>query len=145
MNPSKYVDINNVRSEEMRQKWQSIIDRGIDPFDIQYVEEYAGPVILQSDHWYVFQNNYPYKGALHQPVLVSKKFYRDDDEMSDEEWVDLRKIKKQMKELLGIKGGGFIMRFGDTSLSGGSVIHLHAQLIIPKENEAVAAWFGAKK
>ncbi|HWC57423.1 MAG TPA: hypothetical protein VG621_00510 [Candidatus Paceibacterota bacterium] len=141
----KYVDINNVRSEEMRQKWQKIIDEGVDPFDVKHVEKMVGRIMAESKYWYAFHNNYPYPGTQYQPVIVSKNFYTDDDEMTDEEWFDLRTIKRMVKEILAIKGGGFVMRFGDTSISGGSVTHLHAHLIVPKENENVSAWFGSKK
>ena len=48
-----------------------------------------------------------------------------------------------------IKGGGIVMRFGDSDLAGSTVRHLHAQLIEPDLNspgyEPVRAKIGISK
>ncbi len=146
MNQKKYVDINNTRGEEMRKKWERIIKDSVDPFDPVHVEKYIGGEILQQgDHWYVFKNDHPYADVKHQLVIVTNEFYVTDEDLPSEVWLELQTVKRILCAKYNITGGGLIMRFGDTSFSGGSVTHLHAQLIVPEENTKVAAWFGSKK
>ncbi|HSE56985.1 MAG TPA: hypothetical protein VLB02_02790 [Candidatus Paceibacterota bacterium] len=143
-NNIQYVDINNARGEKMIQKWQGIIADGVDPFDPQYVENYLeGTVILESDHWYAFQNDHPYDNIQLQLVIVTKKFFKDSYDLPDDVWLDLKAIKNKLRDQFEITGGGFVMRFGDTTLSGGTVVHLHAQIIVPAKEKKVAAWFGS--
>ncbi len=146
MNTDKYVDINNTRGEEMYQKWLKIIEAGVDPFDPDQVEKWiGGKIILQTDHCYAFENDHTYDNIEHQIVIVTKQFFDDSYDLPDEVWLDLKNIKNLLRGKYGITGGGFVMRFGDTSLSGGSVVHLHAQLIVPKEGEQTTVWLGSKK
>lgn len=142
----KYVDINNVRSEEMRRKWQKIIDDDVDPFDPQYVKRYVeGSIIYETEFWYAFQNDHQYSDTEIQIVIVTKSFFNDTYDMPDNVWLDLKKIKKELRDTFNITGGGLIIRFGDTEKSGGSVVHQHAQIIVPKKGKKVAAWFGSEK
>lgn len=140
-----YVDIENVRNEEMRKKWQKIIDDGIDPFNPQQVENYIdGEITMKGTHWYVFQNDHPYPGIKHQFVIVTNEFKTSFTELTKEEQNELYTIAEILITKHKITGGGLIMRFGDTKLSGGSVIHLHGQLLVPDKGKKVAAWFGSE-
>jgi diadenosine tetraphosphate (Ap4A) HIT family hydrolase len=141
-----YVDINNVRSETMRKKWQQIIDDGVNPFDPQHVEKYIdGEIIKKGTHWYVFQNDQPYPGVKYQFVIVSNEFKSSFTELTHEEMIEFYTIAEILTKEYEIPGGGLIMRFGDTNVSGGSVKHLHGQLLVPNDGEKVAAWFGSEK
>lgn len=146
MKKNLFVDIENTRSEEMRQKWQKILDSGENPFDLKNIKKWIGGEIIDTrDHWFVFQNDHPYEGAKHQFVIVSKKFHKNITEFSAEEWVDLHSMLHRLITKYKITGGGFSMRFGDTKLSGGSVVHIHAQLTVPEDGKKVAVWFGSEQ
>jgi diadenosine tetraphosphate (Ap4A) HIT family hydrolase len=143
---NKYVDIENVRNEDMRRKWEQIIHDGVDPFDRANIEQYTGSeIVYESAHWYSIENDHAYAGTQHQIVIISKKFHTDMDTLSLEEWNDYLAHIKTIKKMYLITGGGLTMRFGDTEISGATVRHLHGQLIIPKKGKAVAAWFGHEK
>lgn len=145
MEQKVYVDINNTRSEEMRKKWQKMIDDGDDPFDVALLEKYDLIPFSESEHWIAVHNQFPYDGAKVQIILISRKYREHFNELSPEEQVDLFTFADALCKELHINGGGLVMRFGSTSISGGTVKHLHAQLIEPQEDSTVAAWFGAKK
>lgn len=141
-----YVNIDNVRSEEMRDKWETIINDGVDPFDPKHVESYiGGKIIMKGTYWYVFQNDHPYPGTKHQFVIVTKEFKTSFTELHPEETLEFYIIANALSQEYKILGGSLIMRFGDTSISGGTVMHLHGQLLVPEEGEKVAAWFGSEK
>lgn len=140
-----FVNIDNTRTSAMREKWQKIIDEGIDPFDPKKVTKWIdGEIIMASDHWYAFQNDHPYPGTKYQFVIPTKEFFTDSDQLSKEIILDLFSIVKRLKRKYGIVGGGLSMRFGETKLSGGSVMHMHAQLTVPEDGKSIAVWFGSK-
>lgn len=141
-----YVNVNNTRGVEMRQKWEAIMDDNIDPFDPKYVESYiGGKIIKRGMYWYVFQNDHSYPGTKYQFVIVTNEFKRSFTELTKEEMVEFFAIAETLTMEYQITGGGLIMRFGDTNVSGGSVMHLHGQLLVPEEGIKVAAWFGSEK
>ena len=141
-----YVNINNVRSEEMKKKWQRIIDDNVDPFDPQHVEKYIdGKILMRFTYWYVFKNDHPYPGIDHQFVIVSNEFKTSFTEITKDEMFEFYLTAEILTKEYGIIGGALIMRFGDTTFSGGSVMHLHGQLLVPEEGKKVAAWFGSEK
>jgi diadenosine tetraphosphate (Ap4A) HIT family hydrolase len=141
-----YVNINNTRNEEMRKRWEKYLEDDIDPFSRAEFEKcITEPIILEVKHWYVFKNEYPYDGRKYQFVIVTQIFFTDLDTLPDEVGLELKYVKIELSNMYGIKGSGLVMRLGDTSISGASVTHLHAQLIVPEENKRVAAWFGSEK
>ncbi len=141
-----YVDIGNVRTEEMRKLWQKIIDEGVDPFAIEHIAKYhKNPILDETEHWFVTENDFPYEGKKNHFIFITKKYYEHFEELSMAEITDLFAFFQKICDQYAIKGGGLIMRFGDTSKSGGTVKHLHAQLIEPEENKKVPAWFGSEK
>lgn len=130
----------------MYKKWEGIIRDGVDPFAREYVEKYiGGKIVFETDHWYIFENDHAYDNIQYQFVIVTQKLFKDIDELPDDTWIDLKNVKKQLCETYGVTGGGLTMRFGNTFLSGGSVVHLHAQFIVPKPGKKTAAWFGCNK
>lgn len=144
--PIKYVETRNVRSPEMKEKWLGIERDGVDPFDPQYVEKYiGGKILLFSDHWYAFENDHKYsEDVLHQFVIPSKNFYRTFSEVPPDASLDLDYICQKLVDKFNIKGGVRFQRFGDPLTSGASVIHLHAQLMVPKPGKKITAWFGSE-
>lgn len=142
---NKYVEIRNARGQAMIEKWQRIINDNIDPFDPKYIKEYiGGNIILDSDHWYAFQNDHPYPETQYQFVIPTKKFFTTFSEVPGNVSLDLDHICQKLAEKYNINGGARFQRFGDPLISGASVIHLHAQLIVPKPGKKVAAWFGSE-
>lgn len=142
----KYVEINNVRDETMHKKWQQILSDGIDPFNPAHVEKYIdGKIIMKTTHWYVFKNDHQYKNTKHHFVIVSNNFYKTDQEITNNEWLELKQTKEKLCEKYHITSGGFSFRFGDMKVSGASVQHFHAHIIVPQKGKSVAAWFGSKK
>lgn len=141
-----FVDIENTRTPEMRVKWKKILKSGENPFDLKYFHKWVeGKIIMRSRYWFVFINNYPYDDIEHQFVIVSKKFYTNVVQIPQGEFANLQIITKKLIAKYGIKGGGLSMRFGDTKLSSGTVMHIHAQLIVPKPGKKTAVWLGSDR
>jgi len=143
-----FVNIENARSDDYRKKLELINNLGVDPFSREFIDDPRfdpKEVLHESSYWFVFKNQHSYAGVQHQFVFVSLQYAEDIWELSPEAQVDLFQLIKKVRDEHNIKGGGIVTRFGPGYKSGATVKHLHVQLIEPKDNHAVAAWFGLEK
>ena len=140
----KYVDPNNGASEEYKNKLLEIEKEGVDPFSKEYLTKFdKKEIVLETNHWFVFQNQHPYKGVDYQFVIVVQEYKEHFSELTTEEKIDLYSVADMLCNGFFLDGGALTMRFGNTKKSGATVTRLHAQLIVPKKGEKVAAWFGS--
>jgi hypothetical protein len=125
-----FVDINNVRNDEMRHMWQKIIDDGVDPFDLQYMSNYhPKPILKVGKDWFITENNWMYPNAKHQFLFITKEYAETFADITPEAFIELQTLLIEFCTEYNIKGGALCWRFGDTSVTGATVKHLHAQLI----------------
>lgn len=92
-------------------------------------EEHKNPIIDENDNWVLTNNMYPAKGSEHHLLAIHKGHIEQMGLLTDKAWVNLRAIMLGEVAARRLVGGTFLMRFGDTAVNGGSVAHLHAQLI----------------
>jgi len=125
------VDAGNARSEEQAKELKRIAESGKCPFCSQhYLEhEHGKPILKRGEHWLVTENRWPYKGALHQILFIHNKHLTLPAELGTEDWAELLKFVNEITAERGILGGTFMMRYGDSRFTGGTVTHLHAQLV----------------
>jgi diadenosine tetraphosphate (Ap4A) HIT family hydrolase len=125
-----YVDINNVRNEEMRVVWQKIIDEGYDPFDIEHLwKTHPKPILKRGKHWFVTENNWLYPNAKNQFLFITMEYAETLSELPAEVVTELFTLSSEFCKEYNIVGGALCMRFGETSVTGATVKHIHAQLI----------------
>jgi diadenosine tetraphosphate (Ap4A) HIT family hydrolase len=146
MNKRPYVFIENVRDEKMQKIWQQILDDGIDPFAREHLSKYhTAPILMESDHWIVTDNDHPYKGSKRHLLFITKTFYEQELVAPPPEVLcDLYLLAAKITKELDIKGGTLWTRFGDPSISFSTVLHFHAQLIEPERGFPFTAWYGRK-
>jgi len=89
------------------------------------------PIIKTGRYWILTANMYPYRGARHHLLMVYKKHVEHLSEVAPRAWSELLKLTQAEAGKRAIAGGMFYMRFGDTSHTGASVAHLHANLVSP--------------
>jgi diadenosine tetraphosphate (Ap4A) HIT family hydrolase len=113
-----------------RQVIDKIKDDGVCPFCPEQVARYhKKPIIADGRYWILTDNMYPYKGAKHHILLIHKMHIETITNISPEAWSELLELTHMEAKKRAIAGGTFYLRFGDTSYTGASVIHLHANLI----------------
>ena len=140
-----YVDPLNGSTEEYRKKLQQIAEQGIDPFAKNHLRDFdSKEIILETKHWFVFNNQHAYADTKYQLVIVAQEYKEIFSELTNEEKLDLFAVAEKLCERFSIDGGGITMRFGNTKKSGATVKRLHAQIIFPEDGKQVAAWFGSK-
>lgn len=151
MNRKPYVCISNVQdtgySEEYKKILQLIIDLGIDPFTKEYLTDPRfgqKEILYESDHWIVFKNQYQYRDTSLHFIFVSKEYGESITDFSPEIQLDFFSIFKKICEKFNIEGGGLSLRFGNPKISGATVQHFHAQLVVPEDKKVVAVYYGSK-
>lgn len=129
---NKYVDPRNSRGAHQDGIYQSIVDAGEDPFARENLKKYHnGPILYENFSWFVIQNQWSYKRTKHHFVIILQKYKEKFEDLSEIELIDLQGIIKRLKQQYGIKGGGLVMRTGDTLYTGATVTHLHCHYVVP--------------
>ena len=109
---------------------EKIEQDGVCPFCPEYFARYhKKPLIKTGRYWILTENMYPYKGAKHHLLLIHKKHIEHASEISSGAWKELQHLMKFAIKKRGIKGGALVMRFGESSYTGASVAHLHANIV----------------
>ncbi len=125
------MNIDNARDELQIQNMKRIEQDGVCPFCIEHLKKYHEPPILKTGaHWIVTRNMYPYDNTAHHFLLIALTHLTDSKELSQEAWAELQEHVQWLNEEYSIDCGTLIMRSGDMKKTGGSVAHLHAQLIV---------------
>ncbi|MBI1838737.1 MAG: hypothetical protein HYR95_00315 [Candidatus Colwellbacteria bacterium] len=116
--------------------YKQVIDRikddGVCPFCPEHLGRYhKKPIVTDGRYWILTDNMYPYKGAKHHILLIHKRHIEAIVDVLPEAWSELLELVRVEAKKRSIAGGTFYLRFGDTSYTGASVTHLHANLISP--------------
>lgn len=125
------------RTPEQIALMQKIEKDGVCPFCAEYFTQYhPKPILKETDYWFVTENMSPYKGTTTHLIFVYKPAHINTPaDLLPEGAKDLFDLVNWAVAEFNIEGGGLFMRFGDTNRNGGSVEHLHAQLLTGIEKD----------
>lgn len=127
-----HVVVNHARSDDQKKVLEDIEKSGECPFCIgNLAKRHKLPITLKTAHWIVTENQWPYKNAGIQILIIAVRHVESMLELNTEEWADWATVVVQASNLYDIDAGAVCMRFGDPEVSGASVKHLHSQLIVP--------------
>lgn len=111
---------------------EKIDNDGVCPFCPKSLKKYHKPPIIKNGkYWIVTNNMYPYKGAKHHVLFIHKKHIESLENVTASALRELQTLLRKEISKRKIKGATFLMRFGETSHTGASVSHLHANLVSP--------------
>lgn len=122
------------RTPEQKAVMEKIAMDGVCPFCADFClgnapKYHTKPILKDTGKWIFTENFHPYEGALHHFILVAKRHITTISEVTSEEWEHVRRLVIWAEEAYELAGGALVLRFGDTNYTGGSVSHLHIQLI----------------
>ncbi|MFA4846551.1 MAG: HIT domain-containing protein, partial [Patescibacteria group bacterium] len=107
------------------------------------------PILYKSKYWLVTANSWSYSGSQFHILFIARKHIEKTEDMSSMMWNDLRKLHRKFVKKNKIKGATLMIRSGDTKITGASVNHLHAHLIVggPRTDtaEPIKALVGFRK
>lgn len=131
-----FLNIQNARVPLQAKNMERIEADGVCPFCIEHLKKYhIPPVVYDGNHWIVTPNMYPYENTAHHFLFITKKHIVNTDELSSEAWNELQVLTRWLIEAYGITSGTLLMRSGDMSKTGATVLHLHAQFIVGADPE----------
>lgn len=123
-------DIENTRSVEMYRRMQILENRGHCYFCEEGQKLFEKVPIHTGKHWYVTDNDNPYKGAVTHVMVVPHRHITLPDELNPDELHELyHEMIPWLREKLQIKGASALFRFGDTKLTGATLHHFHVHFI----------------
>lgn len=106
-----------------------IAEKKLCPFCPEHLAEFHKLPIEERTFWHVTDNQFPYKPSKWNKLFIHRVHIQHFSEISPEAWKELGEIIDEQTKNLGIVGGSFFMRFGETRFTGASVSHLHCQLL----------------
>jgi diadenosine tetraphosphate (Ap4A) HIT family hydrolase len=141
------LDLKNARKKEQMEVMKKIIADGICPFCHDFIDKkkptyHPNPVLVETDFWVATRNAWPYKHTREHLIFVIKRHILNPEEMENEEILDLWNIVKKIKQKLNINHSTFLMRSDSTGMTGATVQHLHAQLVVAGSEEPVITRIG---
>jgi ATP adenylyltransferase len=132
MKKSKFIDIDNARVDDQKKVMLDIMSADHCPFCAENFKKYNKQSILKDGtYWLLTTNQWPYDYTKHHLLLIYKIHAVNLSQLDPKSGVELLEFFQWAEEKYQIPGGGWVMRFGDTDYSAGTVNHLHAQLIQP--------------
>ncbi len=127
---TRTVNMSHARTVFQRDVMKRIVRDKVCPFCTEHFLKYhTKPIIQEGRYWILTENFEPYKGSKHHLLAVVKKHVQHFSELTPVAQAELFKLFGNEARKRNIPGGSIIMRFGDTDYTGGSVGHLHAQLV----------------
>ena len=125
------------RTEEQRARMRRLEAEGVCVFCAPHHET----PILEREHWYVVENDFPYAGTTAHVLIVPKRHVRSFDELPDEAGAELWSIRRSLKARLDPVATATVERSGDMRYNGGSVEHLHVHFVALEEEPSTTVRF----
>jgi ATP adenylyltransferase len=116
------------RSDDQRAYMEDLESRGICVF---CPEHQRAEVVMESEHFYVTRNLWPYRGTKEHWLIVPRAHVRAFDELPDKAGAELWALKRRLKG--DASATATVERSGDMRYNGGSVAHLHIHFVILEE------------
>ena len=112
------------RNDDQRAYMEDLEERGICVF---CPEHQRAEVHVESEHFYVTRNLWPYRGTKEHWLIVPRAHVRAFDELPDEAGAELWALKRRLKG--DASATATVERSGDMRYNGGSVAHLHIHFV----------------
>jgi ATP adenylyltransferase len=133
---TQFVDLDNARLEEQKKVMEKIIAEGHCPFCRENLMQYhKAPILKEGKYWMVTPNQWPYENIKYQFLLIYTKHAEKLSDLDPAAGSELLEFFAWLEKEYQVPGGGVCMRFGDSNYSAGTVLHIHAQFIVPDINK----------
>ena len=150
----RQVNVDHAHTSEYREMLERIERDGVCPFCVDFCQGkpptyHPNQTLIETKWWVVTENVRKYEGVTHQLLFVPKIHVIEPWQLPEDAWAELQYVTREVAQMENLPAGAFMMRFGDTDFTGGSVTHLHAQLVVGvsrKESaEPLLVYCGYKK
>jgi diadenosine tetraphosphate (Ap4A) HIT family hydrolase len=127
---SKY-NLKTAREKAQLERMIDLRKRNICAFCPENIrQETTSKVEIETDYWIVKKNDFPYKNTKYHYLVIPKEHIKTVSELSDESKKEFLEVISFLEKKFKFKSYDIGIRSGDIRLNGGSVEHLHAQIIV---------------
>jgi diadenosine tetraphosphate (Ap4A) HIT family hydrolase len=120
----------NVHSLAYRAHMEGTIAKGkcplCDPLDPE-----INKVIRETAHFRLWANPFAYAHHEHHLIIAPVAHVTDIAEITPEMWGEIGALVRWAVREFDIKGGGLVMRFGDSKFTASTLHHLHMHIQVP--------------
>ena len=121
----------NYRTQEQLDEMRRLEAAGICLFCPGSLRTHARhEVLLETPHWSVTPNAYPYKGTSLHLLVVPHRHVSDMLDLDDEAGADFWAALRQIRERFGLDHYGVGVRNGNCSFTGATIVHVHAHILV---------------
>lgn len=126
----RHVNMAHARSAEQLKLMERSAAEGACIFCEDHLRRFHVPPILRrGTYWIVTPNMYPYAGARHHILFISRAHIEDIGRLPPEAMHELGVLTKWVAKKMKLDGGTVFMRFGDSEYTGATISHIHAHLV----------------
>ncbi len=115
------------------------------PFCPENFKYHKKPILKKNNGWFITLSTWPYKNSQYHFLIIGQKHKENFNNLKNPDFWAIMKLINWANRKYKIRGGGLILRFGDTDYTGSTVCHLHFHLIVPKldkrSKQAKTVWF----
>ncbi|OHA84535.1 MAG: hypothetical protein A2591_04165 [Candidatus Yonathbacteria bacterium RIFOXYD1_FULL_52_36] len=132
---NQLVNLSHTRGDEQTNVYHRIAEGGFCPFCWEnFQKNHKKPLLIQTEWWIATENQWPYQGSTLHMLFVYRDHVDDPTKVAPDAWSEFyQHILPAIMKRYHINGGGIYMRFGNTNITGSSVAHFHANLIVGGE------------
>lgn len=132
MSEDDFVVVHHSRGQEQRTVMDKIQESIECPFCPENLTKYHKQEIIQhGQYWLLTKNQWPYEHTSQHFLLISKIHAQKLGDLPSGSGEEMLAMIQWIEEEFSIASGSLFLRFGDPRHNGGSVNHLHFQLIVP--------------
>lgn len=124
----------SARSEAQLKHMQDLARRKICIFCPENIHEDKNKIEIETAHWLVKKNSYPYEHTKLHLILIPKKHVKTISELPTESMSEFLALVAACENKYKLASYAVGIRSGDMRLNGGSIEHLHAHLVVGDTN-----------
>jgi ATP adenylyltransferase len=127
----------NVRTAEQRAEMARLEAAGICLFCPEELARHPRQrILLTTRHWTATPNEFPYAGTKLHLLLIPDQHAGDLLELSDEVRADFWVALAAVAKASGLRYYGLGVRNGDCRLTGATIEHVHAHVLVGSDDES---------
>ena len=127
----KFVNPRFAKGNEYKKVINNIVAEGKCPFCPENFKYHKNPVLKKENGWFITKSSWPYKNSKYHFLIISKNHKDNFNQLSIKDFKTVKTLTSWAIKKFNLKGGGLMLRFGNTNHTGATVTHLHFHLIIP--------------
>jgi len=105
------------------------------PFCKENFKYHKKSILKKEKGWFITKSTWPYKNTQYHFLIIPEKHKENFSQLSFFDFKIVSKLINWAIKKYKIKGGGFLLRFGESIYTGSTVCHLHFHLIVPQINK----------